>query len=313
MRKAVRSGLKVVVVDKLTYAADRERLKEVEGKYTFYNADICNKSSIKDIFEQEKPDKVVHFAAESHVDRSILDSDEFITTNVQGTQILLDRAKESGIDKFIHISTDEVYGDIEKGQFYETTPLNPSSPYSASKAAADLLTQAYMRTFNFPAIILRPSNNYGPWQFPEKFIPVIIYKALKNEKIPVYGKGLNIREWLHVSDCVDAVFKIMGKGKIGEIYNIGSGNERTNIDIVKKILDILEKPHSLLNFVQDRPGHDLRYSVSCTKLKEELSWATELDFDRGINETVHWYKENFDWLESMVHYLTGYWQKVYKK
>lgn len=313
VRQVIKRGYKVIVVDKLTYAADLERLKEVEGKYTFYNADICNKNKIGKIFQQEKPDQVVHFAAESHVDRSILDSDEFIKTNIQGTQILLDKAKKAGIEKFIHISTDEVYGDIIKGQFYETTPLNPSSPYSASKAAGDLLVKSYMRTFQFPAIIVRPSNNYGPWQYPEKFIPVIIYKALKNEKIPVYGKGLNVREWLYVSDCSEAINKVLRKGKIGETYNVGSGNERKNIDVVKKILDVLGKPHTLIEFVQDRPGHDMRYSLNFTKLKKEISWTPKVSFDKGVQETVNWYRSNSDWLEEKVNYLKNYWKKVYKK
>lgn len=313
VRRVIKRGYTVVVIDKLTYAADMERLKEVEGKYKFYHADICNKKNLDKIFRLEKPSQVVHFAAESHVDRSILGSDAFIKTNIQGTQVLLDLAKNVGIERFVHISTDEVYGDIIKGQFHETTPLNPSSPYSASKASADFLVKSYIRTFQFPAIIVRPSNNYGPWQYPEKFIPVIIYKALKNEKIPVYGKGLNVREWLYVSDCAKAIHDLLEKGEIGEIYNVGSGNERKNTDAVKTILNILGKPHSLIDFVQDRPGHDIRYSLNFTKLKKEISWTPKVDFDKGIKETVIWYRDNIDWLAGKVDYLRKYWKKVYRK
>jgi len=311
-RQSIKLGYKVAIVDKLTYAGDLARLTEVKGKFKFYRQDICNAKAIDKIFKEEKPEQVVHFAAESHVDRSILGSDEFIRTNICGTQILLDTSKNFGVDKFIHISTDEVYGDIEKGRFYETTPLNPSSPYSASKAAADLLVKSYMRTFKFPALIVRPSNNYGPWQYPEKFIPVIIYKAFKNEKIPVYAKGQNVREWLHVSDCANAVLNILEKGKIGQAYNVGSGVERKNIDVVKEILYILKKSENLINFVQDRPGHDLRYRLDSGKLRKELGWQPQYDFDRGLRQTIDWYKNNYAWLEKKAAHLRHYWEKVYR-
>jgi dTDP-glucose 4,6-dehydratase len=313
VRQIVKHGYKIVVMDKLTYAGDLARLKDVRGKIDFYKADICNKRDISRIFKQSRPNVVVHFAAETHVDRSILGSDSFIKTNIQGTQNLLDVCRIYNIGKFVHISTDEVYGDIRKGKFKENTALSPSSPYSASKAASDLLLKSYIRTFGFPGIIVRPSNNYGPWQYPEKFIPVIIYKALNNEKVPVYAKGLNIREWLYVSDCAAAIIKILHKGRIGETYNVGSGFEKRNIEVAKAILDILGKPHSLIEFVKDRPGHDYRYSLDFSKVKNELGFLPKVDFKTGIQKTVIWYKENFDWLESKTAYLKQYWKEVYKK
>ncbi len=303
---------KIIIVDKLNYAGDLKRLEEIKGRFKFYRCDICNKSGIKAIFAKEKPDIVVNFAAETHVDRSILSSDEFLRTNIFGTKALLEAAKENGVSRFVQISTDEVYGDIKKGQFYETTPLNPSSPYSVSKASADLLVQSYIRTYNFPAIIVRPSNNYGNWQYPEKLIPVVIYKALKNKKVPVYSKGLNVREWLYVDDCALAILKVVEKGKIGEVYNVGSGSERKNIEVVRRILDILDKPYSLIQFVQDRPGHDLRYSLNCLKIQKKLGWKPRVSFDKGIEDTVQWYKDNITWLEEKVKYLKTYWKKVYK-
>nr|WP_293448856.1 dTDP-glucose 4,6-dehydratase [Persephonella sp.] len=251
VRQAVEKGFDTAVVDKLTYAGDLERLKNVEAKIRFYKADITNREFMEYIFKKEKPDVVVHWAAESHVDRSILDASPFIDANVKGTQVLLDLSKENDIGLFVNIATDEVYGELgEEGQFYEDTPLVPNSPYSASKAAADMLRRAYHRTYGLPVITVRPSNNYGWWQHPEKLIPVVIIKALNNEPIPVYGTGENIREWLFVSDCADAVFEIIQKGKIGEIYNVGSGQEKRNIDVVKSILNILEKPEDLIEFVK---------------------------------------------------------------
>ncbi len=312
VRQLVQKSHKPVIIDALTYAGDLVRLAQVKGHYTFYKADICDPAALACIFKKEKPTHIIHFAAESHVDRSILGSDEFIRTNVTGTQRLLDAAKSADIHKFIHISTDEVYGDILRGRFLETTPLNPSSPYSASKAAADLLVKSYIRTFKFPAIIVRPSNNYGPWQYPEKFVPVIIYKALHNHKIPVFGQGLNVREWLHVADCASAVWAILNKGQIGETYNVGSGNERKNIQIAKTILDILGKPHSLIQFVQDRPGHDLRYSLNFAKITKELTWKPRISFDQGLQDTITWYTTHTPWLETKVKFLREYWKKVYK-
>jgi dTDP-glucose 4,6-dehydratase len=312
VRQAVKKGYEVVVVDKLTYAGDLERLKEVENEITFYKSDITNKEFIEHIFKTEKPDIVVHWAAESHVDRSILDASPFIDTNVKGTQVLLDTAKDIGVEKFINIATDEVYGELgEEGQFFEDTPLEPNSPYSASKASADMLGRAYYRTHNLPVVTVRPSNNYGYWQYPEKLIPVVILKALNNEPIPVYGTGENIREWLFVSDCADAVFEIMDKGKIGEAYNVGSGEEKRNIDVVKSILKILNKPEDLIEFVKDRPGHDFRYSLNVNKIKNELGWEAKVKFEEGIEKTVNWYLENMDWVERKLKYLKEYWEKVY--
>ena len=279
----------VIVVDKLTYAGDLKRLEEVKNKFKFYKTDICDKNKINSIFANEKPDIVAHFAAETHVDRSINDATPFIETNIKGTQILLDASRKHKVNKFIFISTDEVYGEIANGKFNENSPIRPNSPYAASKAAADLLVQAYIRTYQFPAVIIRPSNNYGPWQYPEKLIPVIISAALKNKKVPVYAKGLNVREWLYVDDCAEGILKVAQKGKIGQIYNLGSGDERKNIIVVKAILDILAKPHSLIQFVADRPGHDIRYSLDATKIKKSLGWRPRLDFGEGLEKTISWY------------------------
>jgi len=290
VRQSIKEGCKVVVVDKLTYAGDLERLKEVKGKYKFYKTDICRKEKIEEIFEKENPQIIVNFAASTHVDRSIVNATAFIETNIKGTQVLLDAGKRCKIKKFIHISSDEAYGEIKKGKFTEKSSLRPNSPYAASKAAADLLIRAYIRTYNFPAIIVRPCNNYGPWQYPEKFIPVIIYNALKNKKIQVYARGLNKREWLYVADCAAAIALILKKGKIGEIYNVGSGIEKRNIDVAKSILKILGKTESLIQFVKDRPGHDFRYALDPSKINK-LGWKSTRDFKQGLEDTVNWYKQ----------------------
>ena len=314
VRQAVDLGIETIVVDKLTYAGDLERLKDVEGKIKFYRADIQNREFMEHIFKQEQPDVVVHWAAESHVDRSILDASPFIDANVRGTQVLLDVARSSDIKLFVNIATDEVYGELgEEGQFYEDTPLNPNSPYSVSKASADMLGRAYFRTYGLPVITVRPSNNYGWWQYPEKLIPVVILKALHDEPIPVYGTGENVREWLFVSDCAEAVFRIIEKGKPGEIYNVGSGEERRNIDVVRAVLNILGKSEDLIEFVQDRPGHDFRYSLNTQKIEKEIGWKARVKFEEGIEETVKWYLENMDWALRKLDYLRDYWKKVYKK
>lgn len=284
------------IVDKLTYAGDLKRLDEVKGEFKFYKTDICSKKQIEAIFSKEKPDIVVHFAAESHVDRSINDASPFIETNIKGTQVLLDASRKFKVKKFIFISTDEVYGEIANGKFTEKSPIKPNSPYAASKAAADLLTQAYIRTYNFPAIIIRPCNNYGPWQFPEKLIPVAIASVLKGGKVPVYAKGQNVREWLYVDDCARGILKIMQKGKIGEIYNLGSGIESKNINTVKLILQYLGVSQSRYKFVKDRPGHDLRYSLDCSKIKKELIWRPQVSFKEGLRLTVNWYLQHKTWL-----------------
>jgi dTDP-glucose 4,6-dehydratase len=312
VRQGRERGYGIAVIDKLTYAGDRERIKIANG-ITFYHADITDRDSVDNIFETEKPDAVIHWAAESHVDRSILDASPFLDTNIKGTQNLLDAARRYGTERFINISTDEVYGELEdQGQFYETTPLNPNSPYSVSKASADMFGRAYYRTYNLPVITVRPSNNYGPWQYPEKLIPVIILKALHNEKIPVYGTGENIREWLFVTDCSDAMFLILEKGKAGEIYNVGSGEERRNIEVVRSVLQLLGKPESLIEFTRDRLGHDYRYSLNSEKIKKHLGWQRKVSFNEGIENTVKWYINNMLWVEGKLEYLNKYWGTVYK-
>jgi dTDP-glucose 4,6-dehydratase len=289
-------GLSLIVIDKLTYAGDLARLKEVKGRYKFYKADICSKRQMESIFAKEKPQIVANFAAETHVDRSILDSVPFIETNITGTQVLLDASRKYGISKVIHISTDEIYGDIPQGEFLENTTLNPSSPYSASKAAADLLVKSYIRTFKFPAIIVRPSNNYGPWQYPEKLIPLAVLKILRGEKVPVYAKGENVREWLYVEDCASGVLQIMEKAKAGEIYNLGSGQEKQNIEVVKAILSIMKADESRIEFVKDRPGHDIRYKLNSQKVQREIGWQPKVQFEEGIRRTVEWCLSNKKWL-----------------
>jgi len=289
---------RLIVIDKLTYAGDLARLEEVKARYKFYKADICDGARMRSIFKKERPECIVHFAAESHVDRSILDSSAFIRTNLEGTRVLLDIAKDLGLKRFVHISTDEVYGDIEKGEFYEDSQINPSSPYSASKAAADLLVKSYVRTFDFPAIIVRPSNNYGPWQYPEKFIPRAILSVLRNQKIPVYAKGKNVREWLYVDDCAAGILAILEKGKIGEIYNLGSSQEKRNKDVAKMILSALGAKRDMIQFVKDRPGHDFRYRLNSKKVLCEVKWCPKVKLEDGLKQTVQWCLENRAWLLS---------------
>lgn len=298
VRQGVRKGYVITVLDKLSYAGDRERLREVDRDIIFSETDIADRRSVEDIFRKTKPDAVVHWAAESHVDRSIQDASPFIEANVRGTQVLLDVCRISQVEKFINVSTDEVYGDLgEEGQFLESMPLNPSSPYSVSKASADMLGRAYHRTYGIPVLTVRPSNNYGPWQYPEKLIPVIVMKAVNNERVPVYARGENVREWLHVSDCASAVFGVLEKGQAGEVYNIGSGQEKRNIEVVKTILRILGKPEDLIEFVEDRPGHDFRYSLNSDRIRTEFGWAPGVPFEQGIEQTVEWYLENMEWVK----------------
>jgi dTDP-glucose 4,6-dehydratase len=289
VRQGVKKGYKIIVVDKLTYAGDLKRLEGVKGRYGFYKADICDKKKLEAVFKKEQPDIVAHFAAESHVDRSIEDASPFMDTNIKGTQLMLDCARKFKIRKFLHVSTDEVYGEIEKGQFNESSPFNPNSPYSVSKAAADMLVRAYYRTYGIPVLIVRPSNNYGPWQFPEKLIPVAINKVASGGKIPVYARGQNVREWLYVSDCAEAVWLVLKKGRIGEAYNIGSGQERKNIDTARMILSAMNAPKDRIEFVKDRPGHDIRYSLCTSKIKRELGWRAKVKFPEGLKKTVEWY------------------------
>jgi len=294
------SKYKIAVVDKITYAGDIKRLAEVAGKYSFYKTDICDARKIEAVFKKEKPDAVAHFAAESHVDRSIDDASVFMTTNVIGTQVLLDAAKKHKVKRFLHVSTDEVYGDIIKGTFSENSPFSPNSPYAVSKAAADMLVSAYHRTYGLPVVIMRASNNYGPWQFPEKLIPVIIMNALKNKRVPVYAKGLNVREWLYVADCAKAVSAILEKGEDGQAYNVGSGMEKKNIDVVRGILYALGKPDRLIEFVKDRPGHDIRYALSVAKIRQKLRWKAGTAFAEGLKKTVDWYVKNTKWTSRVL-------------
>jgi dTDP-glucose 4,6-dehydratase len=295
VRLAVERGYRVSVVDKLTYAGDLARLEDARGACAFYKKDICDAAALEKIFRREKPSAVIHFAAETHVDRSIFDAAPFIMTNVVGTQILLDMTRRHLVRKFIHISTDEVYGEIKKGAFTEHSPFAPNSPYAASKAAADLLVKSYMRTFGFPAVILRPSNNYGPWQFPEKLIPVVISNALRGRCVPVYATGRNVREWLYVTDFAEAVFCALEKGRVGEAYNVGSGQERCNIETVKKVLDLCGKSHRLIQFVRDRPGHDFRYALDFSKIKA-IGWRPVVNLADGLKKVVAWYGANRAWL-----------------
>ena len=301
VRQGVKRGYEIIVVDNITYAGDMERIKEIEKDVRFYKGDILNRDFIGHVFKPENPDRVGHWAAESHVDRSILDAAPFLETNVLGTHILLETSRAYDVKRFINVSTDEVYGELGKnGQFYETTSINPNSPYSASKASADMLGRAYHRTHGLPVITVRPSNNYGPWQYPEKLIPVVVLKAINNEKIPVYGKGKNVREWLFVSDCADAVFAILEKGDVGEIYNIGSGEEKINIDVVRHILQILNKPEGLIEFVKDRLGHDFRYSLNSEKVRKQLGWRNLVSFNAGMEKTVKWYMDNTAWVKGKL-------------
>jgi len=312
VRQAVRKGHQVAVVDKLTYAGDLERLSEVRKDITFYKADISNQEFIEHIFEKENPEVIVHFAAESHVDRSLLDPYPFISSNVLGTQVLLEVSKAKGVELFVNMSTDEVYGDLGKeGSFTEESPLKPNSPYSTTKASADMLGRAYYRSFGLPVVTIRASNNYGPWQYPEKFVPVIILKALHDEKIPVYGDGTNVREWLYVTDCAEGIMAAIDRGKAGEIYNIGSKEEKQNIEVAKAILELLGKGEELIEFVKDRPGHDFRYSLDTTKAKRDLGWEAKTSFDEGLKKTVEWYIEHLKWAQDKVAYLNDYWKRVY--
>ena len=308
----------IVNLDLLTYAGNLENLTEVEKapNYKFIRGDIADRKFVFDLFEQEKPDIIVNFAAESHVDRSITDPESFVRTNVMGTTTLLDACKEYGIKRFHQVSTDEVYGDLPLDRpdlfFTEETPLHTSSPYSSSKASADLFVMAYHRTFGIPVTISRCSNNYGPYQFPEKLIPLIISRALADEELPVYGTGENVRDWLHVSDHCVAIDLILEKGRVGEVYNIGGHHERPNLEVVKTILKALDKPESLIRFVKDRPGHDRRYAIDPTKMETELGWKPQYVFDTGMKQTIQWYLDNKEWWEHIVNgEYTKYFEKMY--
>ena len=306
----------IINLDLLTYAGNLETLKPVENKpnYKFVRGDIADRKFIMDLFEKERPDIVVNFAAESHVDRSITDPGIFVQTNVLGTQVLLDASKEYGVKRYHQVSTDEVYGDLPLDRpdlfFREDTPIHTSSPYSSSKASADLFVLAYHRTYGLPVTISRCSNNYGPYHFPEKLIPLIISRALADEKLPVYGKGENVRDWLYVEDHCRAIDLIIHNGRVGEVYNVGGHNEMKNIDIVKMICKELGKPESLITYVADRKGHDMRYAIDPTKIHNELGWLPETKFADGIKKTIQWYLDNKEWWETII---SGEYQNYYEK
>jgi len=296
----------IICLDSLTYAGNMETLEPVinNSKFKFCKVDISDRDAVYAIFEKEKPDIVVNFAAESHVDRSIEDPGVFLQTNIIGTQVLLDACRKFGIKRYHQVSTDEVYGDLPLERtdlfFTEETPIHTSSPYSASKAAADLLVQAYHRTYNLPVTISRCSNNYGPYHFPEKLIPLIIANALNDKLLPVYGKGENVRDWLYVEDHCSAIDLIVHNGTVGEVYNIGGHNERTNLEVVRTILKELGKSESLITYVTDRKGHDMRYAIDPTKVRKELGWEPTTLFDEGIKRTIKWYLGNREWWENII-------------
>lgn len=301
----------IINLDALTYCGNLENLKDIENKdnYSFVKGDITDKDIVDDLVKD--CDYVINFAAETHVDRSIDEPEIFIKSNVLGTQVLLNAAKRQGVEKYIQISTDEVYGSLGKeGYFTETTPLQPNSPYSASKASGDLIVRAYNRTYDLPINITRCSNNYGPYQFPEKLIPLMISNALENKKLPIYGDGKNVRDWLHVQDHCAAIDLVLHEGEIGEIYNIGGNNERQNIEIVKLILDELDRDESLIEYVTDRLGHDRRYAIDSSKIQNELGWKPSYTFEKGIRETIAWYLDNQDWISQVK---SGQYQQYYEK
>ena len=307
---------KIICLDALTYAGNMETLEPVKDNpcFKFYKADIADRTAVYEIFEKEKPDIIVNFAAESHVDRSIDNPGIFLHTNVIGTGVLMDACRKYGITRYNQVSTDEVYGYLPLSRpdlfFTETTPLHTSSPYSASKASADLLVQAYHRTFKLPVTISRCSNNYGPYHFPEKLIPLMIANALADKELPVYGKGENVRDWLYVQDHCSAIDLIIHKGRVGEVYNIGGHNEKTNLEVVKIILKELGKSEDLIKYVTDRPGHDMRYAIDPSKIHNELGWLPVTKFEDGIKKTIKWYLDNADWWQ---HIINGEYKDYYEK
>ena len=303
----------LINLDKLTYAGNLESLRDVESNlhYHFYRGDISDASLVGRLFHEWHFDAVVNFAAESHVDRSILGPQVFVDTNVRGTMTLLEAAREFGVDRFLQISTDEVYGSLgPSGKFKETTPISPNSPYSASKASADLLAKAWDKTFGLPTLITRCSNNYGPYQFPEKFIPLMIVNAMQDKVVPIYGDGMNVRDWIFVEDHCRAIETVLFNGKVGEVYNIGGSNEVHNIDMAKMILARLGKPESLLKYVTDRPGHDRRYAMDSSKIEVELGWKPCRSFEEGMAETMKWYLQNEKWWGRII---SGEYQNYYRQ
>ena len=309
----------IINLDKLTYAGNLENCRAVENEpnYKFIKGDIADRPFIYKLFEEEKPDVIINFAAETHVDRSVTNPDDFVRTNVLGTTVLLDACREYGIGRYHQVSTDEVYGDLPLDRpdlfFTETTPLHTSSPYSSSKASADLFVLAYHRTYGLPVTVSRCSNNYGQYQFPEKLIPLMISRALADEELPVYGTGENVRDWLHVEDHCRAIDLIVRKGRVGEVYNIGGHNERTNLQVVRTILEAVGKPESLIRYVKDRPGHDRRYAIDPAKIETELGWRPVYNFDTGIRQTIRWYLDNEDWWKRIISgEYQNYFREMYK-
>jgi dTDP-glucose 4,6-dehydratase len=303
----------VVSFDALTYAGNIQNLADCPpNRHVFVHGNICNAQQVASVLKNNNIRSIVHFAAESHVDRSIMNSDPFVQTNIVGTQCLLDAAMAHGIERFVHVSTDEVYGSLtpDDPPFTESHPMAPNSPYAASKASSDLLVRSTVKTFGFPAIITRCSNNYGPYQFPEKLIPLMIHNAQTQQKLPVYGNGLNIRDWVHVSDHCAAIAAVLSRGTIGEVYNIGGECELTNLQIVNHIIDICNANPQLIEFVKDRKGHDFRYAMDITKIKTELGFSPKISFLDGLNSTVAWYKANTQWLQQVV---SGEYQTYYKE
>ena len=309
---AERPGWRVVNLDKLTYAGNAENLADLAAhpRYRFVRGDICNGELVADLVRTERIDAVMHLAAESHVDRSILAPAVFVETNVVGTQVLLEAARELGVKRFLHVSTDEVYGSLgPTGLFTEETPLAPTSPYSASKASSDLLALAYAHTFEMPVVVTRCSNNYGPYQFPEKLIPLMIANAVRGLPLPVYGDGLNVRDWIHVEDHGRGLLAALEKGAAGECYNFGAASERHNIDLVKQVLQLTGAPESLITYVKDRPGHDRRYAIDSTKAQRDLGWAPRHRFEEALGATVRWYQDRRPWWERI---MSGEYRKYYE-
>jgi dTDP-glucose 4,6-dehydratase len=291
---------RIVNLDKLTYAGNPENLESVSEseRYVFRQGDIADRPVLDELLEEFPIGGIVNFAAESHVDRSILDSTPFIDTNIGGTQVLIDAARAAGIERFVQVSTDEVYGSLgATGAFTEQTPLAPNSPYAASKAAADLLVRAAVQTHGFPGLITRCSNNYGPYQFPEKLIPLFISNALDHQPLPVYGDGENVRDWIHVDDHCRGIAAVLRRGEPGEVYNFGGRAEMSNIGLTRRLLELLDRPESLIRFVPDRPGHDQRYAIDCSRAENELDWSPQVGFDDGLAATVEWYLQNSEWVE----------------
>ena len=311
-----RTSHEVLNLDALTYAGNLENLADLERslRYRFFHGDIADPNALEAVFAMS-PEAVVHLAAESHVDRSIVESSVFIRTNVNGTHALLEMSRRHGLTKFIHVSTDEVYGSLgSSGSFTEESPLQANSPYAASKAASDLLVRSYFHTYGFPGVITRCSNNYGPFQFPEKMIPLMVCNAMDDRPLPVYGDGGNVRDWIHVSDHCAALQRVLEAGRPGEVYNIGGDSERANLELVGKILSILGKPRSLIHFVTDRPGHDRRYAIDASKIRRELGWSPQVQFSEGLEETVRWYQQHGPWVERVRSgAYRSYYEKMYER